>query len=671
MNDDVRDDDERPLFFVDDEDDDEIEFSLSSNFTSMPTNDDDDDDDDEIEFILPASKSSGYDEDEDEVFSLAVQTQATSLVEFVATPEEELRDYTYNLQLIDHLKGLRRVTTEVISDKIHSYLKDRLKPIYPGYSTNFTSQKYRTRMNLIEYLRKYVIDKASSVVHDRGDGCDHRTTQLQILDIFLKEKISTPDQNIVIQKIADAVMDTYSMAVNDLKASLSAEAGRVPIPVHPKQIYTHGYVCECGYFQKTERPMPALIMNNANYTYYHEQTRCKNCDRDIIVPKEIVDTLTTLLLAAITAFPQMSKGSFGIYRPPLSSIHIPPHLSNTLLYDSDDIEDEEKEPPSLAITSLYKELVNAWTLSHVAGEDNYLTQLFNSKTYPFDLRQEWRDWSATLVYYFENNGVYTLTPWADARYHYTKQPHMNSSETSKFLLDNLHWLAGLRIVRSTIDSPDFKPEFHDLIKRIFMLRCLAKTPHWEDDKLRSLMNNEAFSFSTVVSTNKSPDGDCSKGLVHRHDSVVLPTVKVFEDYDLLEAYLSGAPIPAAKSDYIPSRENFPEFVRLLQGNYAKLLGTNITELPLVQRVRILNWMETATLLYEGVSSSFENSSDLEFSDSADYKLISYIRLSDNLPDDLLELRNIAKLKDVADYIRKNDDVQQDIANINPAWADEL
>jgi len=653
-----------PLIFHDDDDD---EFSLSDHFSNPFAEEEDEDD-----FELPDSPSafSNLDEDEDvDVFSLVLQNTVTSLSEFVISDEDEVLNYQALVQRNDELKGIKKVTEAVISDRIRAYLESRLKSVYPGYRTSFTSPKYNTRQNLIEYLRAYVAVCATEKVQDGGEGFNYRAIQRYVLDIFLNEKISIPDSTSVVQKIADVTMDAYNITVNDVTANEATKVVHETSPIYPKHIYPNGYVCGCGFFQKTIHPMPALIINNADHAYHHEQVICENCNRDIVVPTDVSNILTELIKATVREFPKMPKNTFCIYRPPLDSIQVPPHLADVLLFD-DFVEEEADEYVPNTQTSLYKELVNSWTREQLSKDMPYITQIFNSKTFNFDVEQEWKDWSATLVHYLEDNGVCTLTPWAVARYHYTQQPHMDAADTHEFLLQNFHWVAGVRLVKSTQSYPDFLEDLTLSLKFIFILRCLAKTRNWLDKKLSRLMNNDEFGFSTVTKS-KSGEADCSKGLAYLQDKNILPSVKVFEDYDTLVAFLSGTEIPEIKNEFVPTREHFPEFRVLLFQYASNLFATSLTDLYIVQRVKILNLLNDAHKLNEPATPSFENHTYLGLANKEDYRLITYVRLSENLPPELLDARLNMSMDELISYLNNNDELMQDLDILNPEWREIL
>ena len=659
--------------FIDtvDDDDDDSSYQIPQLGLYRSTMIDGDDDDDEQLFKLPDKPIPDFDDDDDDddesFYNLMVVNQATSLSEFVYSQNDEILDYQYALQNIDMMKGIKKDTNAIISTRVRTYLESRLKSIYPGYLTSFTSKKYRNRQNLIEYLRSYVMECASSYVHDEENILDHKTIQRNMVDIFLNEELIIPDSTGVAVKIADAVYDAFDITVNDLTASLVSEISSEPVPVYPKQIHTNAYVCDCGFVQKTKHPMPSLIMNNSRSIYYQEAIQCQNCNRDIIIPSEVAKTLEQVLKATITTEPAMSKDTFCIYRPPLESIEVPPHLSNVLIFDETPVLEEEfSDDEQVNIySSFYKDLVNDWTRESLSLELPYLTQLFNTKMFKFDLKQEWKNWTASVLHFLDFHGVLSFTPWSEQRYSYTNQPYMTVSESFAFIDKYFHYISGLRVIQSVVELPHIKEEFRPIFKEMFMYRCLSQTTNWVDSDLRSYMTKDKFNIKKPVNIS------CSPGLAYQNDRKILPTLSVFEDYESLKAYLADNEIPARDDIMINPREHFNEFKSLFIDNAEKIFKTSITDYYIVTRTFILRFLERLHLLNESVSPVYENHKHLEFAKEVDYKLYTYFRLSDRLPPVLFEARLSSGIEEMIKIYNDDSSVQEELENINPEWRSNL
>ena len=130
-------------------------------------------------------------------------------------------------------------------------------------------------------------------------------------------------------------------------------------------------------------------------------------------------------------------------------------------------------------------------------------------------------------------------------------------------------------------------------------------------------------------------------------------------------------IPKISNEFTPARERFAEFKSLLAANAESLFATSMTDLYIVRRSQILKIMDDEHRLAEPVSPAFENNKYLQLSPPQDYRLITYLRLSENLPESLGDLRRDGSVSDLVRAFKDNDDFMEELEIINPAWRNVL
>lgn len=630
--------------------------------------------DDDSDFTFPENKIAFEYEDEDESFDLVISKQNTSLSEFVTSEEEEL---IYYVDLIDRqrsLKGSNKMTSEGLTDDLYKFIKARLVVVYPGCDYTFSSPTYKKSQNMLEFIRSNIMFLVTSYDETKDEKYIFNFNEFYklIFAILIHERIKSQDNHTLATNISEVGEVAHNHFLNMYKASISISYDDIVNPVYPKSIYPSGYLCDCGNFQKTKYPLPSVLSNNSGrVVFLQEEIQCGNCRRDIVVPKDVVFELTKMVEDNMY-HPKVSKDTYFIYRPPLHLMTVPYSLSDVVFLE--EYEEDEVEPDDNTVyTSLFKELVNNWTRESLCDNEPLDIRLFNSKSFHFDIEQEWRNWSATVVYYLENNGVFMLTPWAEPKYMYTKQEHMSHKETVEYLNKNFHWIAGIRTVMSVKESPVFTSDVVDTMRNIFMYRCFVRTNSWSDKIIKDITTKSEISLNILPEYSKNKFTNvavCTKGRAKLQDSNVLPSVKVFEDYNTLKSVVNKEKLQESCNLITPKRERFNEFKILLNEESDTIFGTSMTDLYTVRRVQILKVLSGEYGLAEKPSPSFENYKCLVLGEDRDYVLWTYLCMSDNIPQNLLYGRDIG-ISAVEAEILTNRELKTDLDLININWRTEL